>query len=239
MTAPWRPPAFFAGMTVSVGAPGGTIMSSRVDWSAAARVIASEYAGESLFDQVASAAEYDDLMEVADLTNPAMRHAQGDVHLVPMEDRVYGPGAGLIMSAFSWPGRGSRFSDGTYGAFYAGRTLATAVAETVHHQTRVLAGLSSTVLEKTVLVVHVHEALVDIRRPHSVPPNVYDPVDYGMAQAFGATVRRFQAFGIVYQSVRDTPDGECVAIFRPPALSSARVQQTLEYHWDGQRITVR
>ena len=239
MTSPWRPPAWRAGTSLSLGAPDGTIMSSPVAWNGAARVIASQYSGESLFDRVASAQEYDDLMAVADLTNPAIRHAHGDVRLVPPEDRVYGPGAGLIMSAFSWPTRGSRFADGTYGVFYAGRTVGTAVAETVHHQTRLLEGLSATVLEKTVIAVDVQQTFVDIRRPHPAPPHAYHADDYRAAQGFGATVRSLGAHGIVYHSVRDTPHGECIAIFRPPAIRSARVHQTLEYHWDGRRVTVR
>lgn len=226
-------------MTLSIGTPGASLLASAVLWPDAARVIASEYARESVFDTVASPEEYDDLMAVADLTSPAIRHAQGAVHLIPSEDRVYGPGAGLVMSAFAWPGRGSRFSDGSYGVFYAGRTLQTAVVETVHHQTRVLAGMTPTVLEKTVVLVTVDQGLVDIRRPHPVAASVYDPRDYRAAQEFGRAVRRLQSHGIVYHSVRDHPDGECAAIFRPPALRHIRVHQTLEYHWDGRQITVR
>jgi hypothetical protein len=226
-------------MTLSLDNAGAPLMASAVGWPDAARVIASEYARDNLFEHIASPGEYDDLRAVADLTNPAIRHAQGELHLIPAEDRVYGPGSGLIMSAFAWPSRGSRFSDGGYGVFYAARTLDTAVAETVYHQTRVLRGMAPTVLEKTALQVTVDQLLVDIRRPHPVAPAVYDPQDYRTAQAFGRTVRQLHAYGIVYHSVRDTPDGECAAIFRPPALRNIHVHQTLEYHWDGQDITVR
>ena len=139
-------------MTISAGIGGGTLVTSPVRWSDAARIIGSEYVGESLFDLIATPEEFEDLLAVADLTNPAIRHAQGDVALVPLEDRLYGPGAGLVMSAFSRPGRGSRFSDGTFGLFYAARTIPTVIAETVHHHARVLAGIPAIVVEKTVLL---------------------------------------------------------------------------------------
>ncbi len=105
-------------------------MASPVGWSDAARIIGSEYAGEHLFDQVASPDEYDDLIVLADLTSPAIRAAQGEIELVALGDRLYGAGTGLIMSAFSWPGHGSRFSDGKFDVFYAGGSLDTAIAET-------------------------------------------------------------------------------------------------------------
>ncbi|WP_310571144.1 RES family NAD+ phosphorylase [Gemmatimonas sp.] len=230
-------------MTIALGSSGGaggTLMASPIDWPAAARIIGSEYSGENLFDQVASSSDVDDLLALADLTSPTIRAAQGEIDLVPLEDRLYGPGAGLIMSAFSWPGRESRFSDGTFGVFYAAGTIETAIAETTYHQARFLAGLPPVAVEKTVLLVAVQETLVDVRHPQPAPPGIYDPLDYRLAQAFGATVRRQQAFGLAYDSVRDRPAGECVAILRPPALvPPVRVHQTVEYHWDGHGIAVR
>ena len=243
MTAPWTPSHLPLGLHLGFTAASGalqTLMASWIAWDDAARVITSEHARENLFDQVASAEEWDDVMALADLTNPAMRAAHGDMDLVALEDRLYGPGTGLIMSAFSWPGHGSRFSNGDFGVFYAGKTLATAIAETVYHQARFLAGSPAVIIQKSALLVTVRETLVDIRTPQPVPPGITHPTDYQHAQAFGALLRQFQAFGVVYDSVRHSPDGECVAIFRPPALvPPVRVHQDLEYHWDGQAITVR
>jgi hypothetical protein len=239
MTAPWTPPGLSPGMTIAVGAA-GTVMASPVHWPDAARIIGSEFAGENVFDQIATDDEFEDLLALADLTNPAIRAAQGDVDLVPFDDRLYGPGTGLIMSAFSWPGRSSRFSDGTFGVFYAAATIATSIAETTYHQSHFLAGLPPVVIDKTLLLVMVRETLVDIRSPHPAPSGTYDPLDYRAAQVFGAAVRRLQGYGIVYDSVRDSKGGECVAIFRPRAVvPPVRVHQSLEYHWDGSTITVR
>lgn len=246
MSAPWTPPGLMPGMTIALsstgptGSSGGSLMASPIYWPDAARIIGSEYAGENLFDQVASSEDFEDLLALADLTSPALRAAQGEIDLVPLNDRLYGPGTGLVMSAFSWPGHESRFSDGTFGVFYAGGTIETAIAETTYHQARFLVGLPPTVIDKTLIFITVHETLVDVRSPHPAPPGIYDPLDYRLAQAFGATLRQQQALGIVYDSVRDMPTGECVAILRPPALvPPVRVHQAVEYHWDGHDIAVR
>lgn len=239
MTSPWTPPSLMPGMTIAVGRGASRLMQSAIAWEDAVRIIGSEFAGESLFDRVASPSEFDALVALADLTNPTVRAAQGHVDLVPLIDRIYGPGTGLIMSAFSWPGRGSRFSDGSFGVFYAARTDRTAIAETVHHQVQFLAGIPPVVVDKTVLLVNVNAPLVDVRRAQPAPPSLYHPNDYRASRQFGASVRGHQAFGLVYDSVRDPPTGECVGIFRPPALAPVRVHRTLEYHWDGAQVTVR
>ena len=51
------------------------------------------------------------------------------------EERVSGPGATPVMAAFTHlnPG-GSRFSDGSYGVYYAAHSLETAIAEVSHHR---------------------------------------------------------------------------------------------------------
>ena len=74
------------------------------------------------------------------LTNPRVRQELGALALVSPADRVSGPGATLIMAAFTHLNpEGSRFSDGSYGVYYAADTLDTAVAEVSHHRARFLA----------------------------------------------------------------------------------------------------
>jgi len=45
-------------------------------------------------------------------TNPRLLQETGDLNLVAPEDRVSGPGAGIVMAAFTHIGRATRFSDG-------------------------------------------------------------------------------------------------------------------------------
>ena len=242
--SPWEPHGLdeLAHLGIRLVAESGSIQQDRIAWSPCHRIIASEFAGENLFDRLTSGlaynklqAEVDALREIADLTNAHVQHEAGHFDLVRPQDRIYGHGSGLIMAAFAFPGRPSRFSDGAAGTYYAARDRETAIAETRFHDEQTLRGSGPCVLEKTVIQANVDGTLVDVRHGRPCPPGVYDPDNYSAGQAFGAIVRRLDGHGVAYDSVR-TRSGECVGIFRPPALSAAVAVQTLEYAWDGARI---
>ena len=73
-------------------------------------------------------------MALEQLTNPRVRDEVGEIALVPPDERIAGPGASYVMASFTHlnPG-GSRFSDGSFGVYYAASDLDTAIAETVYH----------------------------------------------------------------------------------------------------------
>lgn len=239
---PWHPDAL-GGAPAAITVADGVLQAAHVVWRPSYRVIASEYAGENLFDRLQTQADYAaalqelaDLRAIADLTNAAVRHAAGEIDLVRPEDRVFGPGAGLIMAAFAYPRGGSRFCDGQAGgAYYAAEALETAIRETVYHAEQMLGGTGPCVLEKTVVEATLDAELVDVRAGRPGPPGLYDPADYRAGQAFAGTVRRLGGYGIVYDSVRHA-GGTCAAVLRPPALSHAVAARTLHYEWDGARV---
>lgn len=245
--SPWLPPfvraAAGAGtFPVALTMPGlGDVLADDVAWRPSYRVIASEYAGKNLYDRFPTADEFEDYQAIADLTNPHITREMGALELVPPSDRIYGPKAGLIMAAFTWPGRPSRFSDGARGTYYAAAAEATAIRETCYHDTRMLAGAGPVVLEKTLIEAEVSGRFVDVRTGCPAPPGLDHPTDYTSGQSFGRVVRDLEGDGIVYHSVRHRgptglPLGECVAVFRPPLLRAAVAARTIEYYWDGQRI---
>jgi hypothetical protein len=217
---------------------GGEVQECQTDWATSHRVIASEYAGENLFDRIADNDELEALQAIADLTNLHVLSEMGVISLVPPRDRIYGPGSGLIMSAFVFPGGPSRFSTGDYGTYYAALTEQTAINETVYHRKRFLKGSGPAVLDMTLLHASLNARLVDLRQGRPCPEGIYHDEDYSAGQQFGAVVRRLNEFGILYSSVRHA-DGECAAIFRPPAISNCRAARTLEYRWNGSDIEVR
>lgn len=234
-----------SGLPVTLALPGiGDLLADDIDWRPSYRVITSEYAGENLFERLPNAEEFEAYRAIADLTNPNALHEAGAIELVPPADRIYGPGAGLIMAAFTWPGRPSRFSDGTRGTYYAALHEATAICETRYHDTRFLQGAGPVVLAKTVIEASLDARLVDVREGRPAPPGVDHPQSYVVGQAFGQLVRRLEGDGIVYDSVRHRDAtgralGGCAAMFRPSLLHDAVAARTLEYHWDGQHISVR
>jgi len=93
-----------------------------------------------LFDRVAEAEDFDALYALESLTNERIRDEVGQIELVSPQDRTVGPGSGPVMAAFTHLNpEGSRFSDGSYGVFYAAHDKDTAVAETQYHHARFLA----------------------------------------------------------------------------------------------------
>ena len=241
---PWHPPALAFGLPLELTVPGvGSLEAEDVRWRPSYRIIASEWAGESLFDRLVGEEESDDVRAIADLTNPQTLAEMGEVELVPSGDQHFGPGSGLIMAAFTWPRMPSRFSDGSRGTYYAAREEETAVRETVHHDEIFLAGSGDVVVEKTVIEAELDATLVDVRTGRPAPPGLDHRTDYSAGQAFGGDVRRLGGDGILYHSVRHrAPDvgplGECAAVFRPSVLRDAVAARTMEYHWDGSRITL-
>ncbi len=67
------------------------------------RIVASEYAGENLFDRVATGQDAKQFCAIADLSSPQARpsalHEMGHSELVPLKDRNYGAGPVVIEKA--------------------------------------------------------------------------------------------------------------------------------------------
>lgn len=210
-----------------------------LNWQPCYRIVPSRFPPVGLFDAVADPADLEAVFHIEAMTNDRLRDQVGDITLVQPEDRVSGPGTTPIMAAFTHLSpQGSRFTDGSYGVFYAGQTIATAVAETRHHRTRFLLATDEPAqeLDMRVYAIDLNAEVHDIRGMHGSHPGYYHPTDYGASQALAAELRENGSNGIVYHSVRDA-GGACVAVFRPRVLSNCRQERHLCYVWNGQAIT--
>lgn len=219
--------------------PDKPIAVRNLQWRSAVRIIPSVFPPIELFERVADPRDLDAVHAIESAFNPRLREAAGDLSLVPKEDRVVGPGAGYVMAAFTHVSPdGSRFSNGTYGVFYAAQRESTAIAETRYHRERFLRATSQPrrELDMRVLSVVVKGALHDLRGMRSILPDVYRTDDYRASQLLGGALRAGGSSGVVYDSVRHE-GGSCVGIFRPRLLSSCREQKHLRYVWDGTRIS--
>lgn len=162
----------------------------------------------------------------------------GDLRLLPRGRLPIGPGASRIITSYTFASPG-RFNDETFAAFYGGDSLATAIAETVHHVVGPLR--DSNAPEQTLpvrLALHVNvdaQRMIDAR---SAPyPEIYEPNNYAESQHFGTLVHERGNEGIVYRSVRRA-GGQCVAIYNPAALSDCRDARELVYRYAGGQIEV-
>ena len=207
-------------------------------WAPCYRIIPSRFPPIGLFEKVARPEDLDAVFQIEAMTNDRLRDEVGELELVPPGDRVSGPGTTPIMAAFTHLNpEGSRFTDGSFGVFYAGLTLDTAIAETKHHRTRFLAATDEPgqEIDMRVYAVDLNADLHDIRPLADSHAHLYDPDNYIHAQGLATELRDAGSDGIRYHSVRHQ-GGECAAAFRPRLLSSCRQERHLCYVWDGAAI---
>ena len=210
----------------------------RIEWPAGVRIIPSRFPPIDLFERVASPEDLEAVLALESMTNDRLREEAGEISLVRRGDRVTGSGAGFVMAPFTHPAPGGgRFTDGTYGAYYAGRDEATAVAETRYHRERFMRATRQPRMEldMRVLVARLAGDLHDLRGLRAELPAIYHRDDYRHSQRLGRALRAAGSHGIAYDSVR-LDGGECVAVLRPRVLSRCRQTKHLSYLWDGERI---
>lgn len=211
-----------------------------LNWTPAWRLVASRFPPVGLFDRVAKAADLETVFAIESLTNARLRQETGELTLVPAEDRVSGPGTTPIMAAFTHlNAQGSRFTDGSYGVYYAAHGIDTAILETAFHRARFLAATSEAAIEFDMrsYAADITAEFHDIRGAAASHAALYaaDPNAYGPAQDFARDLRANGSNGITYDSVRD-PGGECVAVFKPRVIAPVLQGPHYCYVWDGTRI---
>lgn len=218
--------------------PNAVSLVSRVEWRPCYRIISSRFPPVGIYDRVALPEDLDAVFAVENLTNPRVRDELGQIELVAPGERLVGEGATPIMAAFTHLNpEGSRFSDGSYGVYYAGRSLDAAIAETRYHRERFLERTREEPIELDMrtYLADLNADLHDIRGRRDLA-DVYDPSSYRAGQALGRELRALGSWGIVYDSVREA-EAQCAAVFRPRALSNCTQGPHFGYLWDGSRIT--
>tara|TARA_R110000868_G_scaffold407602_2_gene689226 strand:+ start:580 stop:1263 length:684 start_codon:yes stop_codon:yes gene_type:complete len=199
------------------------------------RIIPSVYPSINFFEDLVDPDEMEMLWEIESLTNGRLRQETGDIFLVAPEDRVGGQGSSVVMAAFTHVGRPSRFTDGSYGVYYASFSQKTAICETVYHREQFLAATAEAPCE---LAMRLYDSKI-IKPMHDIRNQCYEryhhPQRYHESQHFAKALRDNKSWGIVYHSVRDQA-GQCVAVLRPKAITMPNPVAHLRYCWDGRKI---
>jgi hypothetical protein len=175
-----------------------SIPLAQTAWKPSYRLIASRYPTVSLYDAIADPADLEVVFAIESLTNPRLRNELGQLQLVPPDERVSGAGSTPIMAAFTHLNpEGSRFSDGSYGVYYAAHDLDTAVAEVSHHRALFLARTAEAAIDidLRLITAPLQAKLHDLRGLRQSAPAVYDPAAYGAGQALGPRVARGRQLG--------------------------------------------
>lgn len=216
------------------------VQLTHVTWPKTHRLVMSHFPPIDLFDDIADPRDWEVLAVSQSRTNPRIYEEIGDLSLVPVERRLSGDGASWVMAAFTHisPDRTSRFSDGSFGVYYAGDSLETALREHTFHLSRFyrnVALVPGWISEVRQLVGSVDTDLVELREPgyeHLLDPDI---VTYPVPQAFAQEQRALEHNGIVYPSLRHD-GGECIAVFYPDAVTPPKQADHFRYHWNGEHV---
>lgn len=201
------------------------------------RLIGSRDPPGGVYGHTADPAEQRALYLVESLTNDRINEGLDRLRRLPAEERMFGSReVAIIMAAFCHPTPGGgRFSSAAAGAWYAAFDLDTAVAETIHHNSRRLATSAMGFAARIPLreqIAAVDAAFHDLRGWQAAAPALYDPASYAASQPLGDALRRAGSNGILYDSVR-RPGGTNIVVFKPPLVLEVTQGRALEYRWTG------
>jgi RES domain len=206
-----------------------------LNWKKQFRIIPSKFPPINFFEKLVDPHQMEALFVIESLTNDRLREEVGDLSLVKPEDRISGPGSSIVMAAFTHIGNPTRFSDGSFGVYYASKEIKTAIKETIYRRSQFLSYTAEKPGNITMRVYcgKILKPLHDIRTEHY--KILHHPEEYHLSQNFGADLKKLNSWGMVYRSVRDA-GGECIAALRPPAISIPVQTKHLIYEWNGNEI---
>jgi hypothetical protein len=216
--------------------------ASLLNWRSSTRLVDTCYPPIDIFgDLTDDPAKNEAMWALESRTNPRIQNKAWDLGLVRPEDVVSGSdGAAVLMASVMYVGMGSysRFADGSFGAYYAGREPETAMREYAYQaeRYRITHQLKAEIVSARAWVSRPIKPLHDLRGPGF--ESLYDPapVSYAVSSAFARQLRDGGSWGLVYNSVRHN-GGECIAIFRPPAVTLPKQGGLFDFVFDGTKIT--
>lgn len=214
----------------------GLAVLRRVIWPQTWRIIRSIWPPIDLFEDIADPRDWEALVSVEAKTNPRIRNEVGDLGKVPPARRVGGSGASLVMAPFVHcsTARPGRFTDGSYGIYYAGDREDVALAETIHHHAKFMAATDEApgwTSDFRAMIGSIDRELHDV----NAVPDVLHPTDYAPSQVEGAELRAAGSDGLLWNSVR-MPGGQCAGVFWPDVVTIPVQGSHFCYHWNGERV---
>jgi hypothetical protein len=211
---------------------------NRIRWGNSYRIIPSRFPPIDLFERVSPPEDWEAICALEGLTNPRLREDAGQISFVPVNRRISGKGSSYVMAAFTHLRKsGSRFSDGTFGIYYAAKDLTTAHIETISRMERFYASTEEDRLSNDfrTLIGKISASFHDIRGDDTKWEKYYKLDNWEVSRKLGKHLRGKESNGILYNSVRHA-GGECVGVFWPDIIEIPKQAQHFQYHWNGQKI---
>src|SRR5690606_20185268 len=156
----------------------------------------SQFPPVDLYERILEPRDLEAAFQLEALTNPRLLEQAGELSLLAPGDRVSGEGSSVIMAAFTHTGTASRFTDGSFGVYYAGNSLEVAIAETVFHKERFLLATNEpdTRLTMREYISHTLLPLDDVRQREDL--HLPDIGSYKHTQEFALTLRNQGSNGL-------------------------------------------
>ncbi|MDX9875639.1 MAG: RES family NAD+ phosphorylase [Spongiibacteraceae bacterium] len=203
------------------------------------RNIVSLRASRDLFDDLSDDPGDRAIAAAVELAHkPPTYHAAQPVISRPFEEAAWSAAIGFPFVHWTR----SRYSDGSFGVWYGGDSVATTVHETAWHWRNGLLsdaegflrpGIS---MERSVYTVMLDAVLIDLRDAVDTWPALIDPDDYGFTQQVGQRFHQQGLPGLITRSARCS--GDSVAIFQPAVLSAPRQHCYLTYRTTATGVEV-
>lgn len=201
------------------------------------RLVSTARLRDPVLLKLVSESELDALAEIEGATSGRLRAQATGSDRLDRRELVFGiPHAHFINAAFSYwlPRALNRFNGPGRGAWYAGLTFETSLAEVIFHMEREFANVgdfNATVDYAEMFASFVGE-FVDVRGVNPVP--VYldpDPAkSYAAGNQLADTVRAAGHYGIVYPAVRHV-GGTCLVALVPHAVQSVAQGRIIRLTW--------
>ena len=180
------------------------------------------------------------LAVVFDLDNATNDRLTAEANLLPgigIDELVFGvPHYRIINAAFCHAHPlGARFNGPDRGAWYAGFSIDTALAEVIFHKTVALAEVNwfHDDISYDAYLADLASEFHDLR---DQPDDIawLSPDSYVASQALAERLLNAGSAGVIYPSVRH-PGGTCIACFRPAIVAHVRKFRRLRLVWGGQQ----
>ncbi|MDR5728575.1 MAG: RES family NAD+ phosphorylase [Terriglobia bacterium] len=218
------------------------------------RMIAAKYSeGGSVLSSISeNESMLADLAELDGATNDRLLGEEGLLPGISVHELVYGVRyASIVNAAFTHKNpAGSRFNDGTRGAWYAGVDRATSIAEVAYHRAQQLTNIDWKEEERSTyddyladFTTEFHDLRGENREGTARPFKKFlkpDPVPacYAESQQLARKLLASRSNGLIYPSVRN-PGGTCIACFRPALVYHVRRDARLELRIQVEGDSVR
>lgn len=204
------------------------------------RIIPSQYPPIQVFEDIyESAEEFALAAAIEGMTNPRLQQEMGNLRRVPKEAWRSGPGMSVVMAPFIYLHDEARFSDATYGAYYAAGSIETAIEESAYHRARFLS-CTNQPNQRVTMRVYSGSITGDVVSIEASPfAFLLRPTStYRESQEFARAQRELGVDGILYSSVRDE-GGRCIAVFCPSCVHAPKQRMHLEYIYDAREQRIR